>query len=349
LMGQPSTASQAAADQTVAELMEGSGRAGGEGPLREALSKIAELAGAAVERTYHSDHDHEPEYDRTSAGRLSCAPKSLPPRLLLKAAETAIRVNPVNAPAFWRRSAIEAGITVQPQFIAVLTSKYWGPKPRQLTVSFMESAAPELRERIIGHLNAWTKTGCISFVETQGTGQIRISREPGGYWSYVGTDVLQIPKSLQTMNLDGFTMTTPDSEYRRVVRHEAGHTLGFPHEHMRKEIVARIDPEKAYRYCLEEWGWDKRMVDEQILTPLHERSILGTPADQTSIMCYRFPGLITRDGQPIPGGDDINKSDYEFVARIYPRAGRGLMDEQVDRPKRYDDWPESEDVELVDV
>jgi hypothetical protein len=31
--------------------------------------------------------------------------------------------------------------------------------------------------------------------------------------------------------------TTPDAEFYRVVRHETGHTLGFPHEHMRKEII----------------------------------------------------------------------------------------------------------------
>ncbi len=36
-------------------------------------------------------------------------------------------------------------------------------------------------------------------------------------------------------------MQTPESEYHRVVRHETGHTLGFPHEHMRKELVEKID------------------------------------------------------------------------------------------------------------
>ncbi len=55
-------------------------------------------------------------------------------------------------------------------------------------------------------------------------------------------------------------MSTPESEYRRVVRHETGHTLGFPHEHMRKELVARLDPQKCYIYY-RRFGWDKRMVD----------------------------------------------------------------------------------------
>ena len=60
------------------------------------------------------------------------------------------------------------------------------------------------------------------------------SPEWSGYWSYLGTDVLHIPVDQQTMNLQGFTERTPESEYRRVVRHETGHTMGFPHEHMRR-------------------------------------------------------------------------------------------------------------------
>jgi hypothetical protein len=45
---------------------------------------------------------------------------------------------------------------------------------------------------------------------------------------------------------------------------------------------------------------------------------MGTPADQTSIMCYQLPGSITRDGSPILGGNDINDSDRSFALRIYP-------------------------------
>jgi hypothetical protein len=60
-------------------------------------------------------------------------------------------------------------------------------------------------------------------------------------------------------------------------------------------------------------------VQEQVLTPLDERSLLATPADQTSIMCYQLPGSITKDGKPIVGGTDINQTDAEFAAKIYPR------------------------------
>jgi hypothetical protein len=162
-------------------------------------------------------------------------------------------------------------------------------------------------------MNAWTKTSGISFVLTNGIGEVRISRGAGGYWSYLGTDILHVSKDRQTMNLEGFTMHTNESKYRQVVRHETGHTLGCPHEHMRKDLVARIDPEKAYKWFWEKYGWDKDTVDDQVLKPLDEESLMGTPADQTSIMCYQLPGIITTDGQPILGGNDINEIDYEFI------------------------------------
>jgi hypothetical protein len=236
-----------------------------------------------------------------------------------------------------------------PLAIAVITGKYWGPSLRRLTVSFLEPTPADLQARILSHMNAWSTVAGISFVATNGTGDVRISRRPGGYYSYLGTDILHIPRNRQTMNLEGFSMNTRESEYHRVVRHETGHTLGFPHEHMRKELVARIDPAKAYPYFLRTQGWNRAMVDAQVLTPLDDRSIMGTAPDQTSIMCYQLPGAITRDGNPITGGTDINATDYAFAGQIYPRAGRAMAGLYEDDWSEAEDvaavtWPESEDV-----
>ncbi len=311
-----------------------------ENRLRETLEQIAKIAsgvanGGEQSRTLYNTGaapvDSLPESVRV------CTPKILPKRLLVKAAETAKRVNPVNAPMIGPLAKMAADFHVmEPMRIALLTSKYWGPSPRQLTVSFMEPTPTNLRSRILSHMNAWTATSCISFVETSGIGDVRISREDGGYWSYLGTDILHIPKNRQTMNLEAFTMSTPESEYKRVIRHETGHTLGFPHEHMRKELIARIDPEKAYVYFLQTQGWDKAMVDAQVLTPLDDKSIIGTPPDETSIMCYQLPGSITRDGLPIIGGVDINPTDYGFAGKIYPKPSQSLASSE--------EWDESEDV-----
>jgi len=302
--------------------------------FREALAKIAEVTSAA----FNGDDYREENYEHNNSGaedtllpdEHSCTLKSLPTRLLVAGAKNAVEINPVNALVLGPLAevAMAGDLIMEPQRIAVLTGKYWGPEPRRLTVSFMESTPADLRSRIISHLNAWTRTGCIEFLETQGAGDIRIARGAGGYWSYLGTDITLIPRDRPTMNLERFTMNTPEAEFKRVVRHEAGHTLGFPHEHMRRLLIARIEPEKAYEYFRRTQGWDRRTVDQQVLTPLDERTIMSTPADQTSIMCYQLPGSITRDGRPITGGVDINQSDYDFVGRIYPRRGREPVAEQ---------------------
>jgi hypothetical protein len=91
---------------------------------------------------------------------------------------------------------------------------------------------------------------------------------------------------------------------------------------MRKALVDRIDPEKAYAYFLRTQGWAKDVVDQQVLTPLEAGSIIGTEPDQDSIMCYQLPGEITKDGQPIRGGTDINASDAGFAGIVYPKLLR---------------------------
>jgi hypothetical protein len=317
----------------------------GDAKLREALARIAEIASdaAGIDRDSTDVADDEDVIDGVQADVTAvCMPRFLPKRLLFRAAEVAQNINPVNALSIGPLAAVGAAAP-DPLQIAVMIQKYWGPTPRKLSVSFMESAPANLRSRILGHMNAWSKTCSISFVQTNGIGDVRISREQEGYWSYLGTDISLIPKNRPTMSLQGFTMQTPDSEYKRVVRHETGHTLGMPHEHMRKALVARIDPQKAYAFFLQHYGWNRQMVDQQVLTALSEKSLMGTPPDQTSVMCYQLPGSITRDGKPITGGIDINATDYGFAGKIYPKPGHQLTE----AAQAGQDWEESEDVQDV--
>jgi hypothetical protein len=171
-------------------------------------------------------------------------------------------------------------------------------------------------------MNAWAKTANVVFVETSTDPQVRIARTGGtngGYWSYLGTDIRHIPKSQQTMNLESFTMKMPESEFHRVVRHETGHTLGFPHEHLRKGLVAKLDVAKTIAYFERTQGWSEADVRAQVLTPISEATLRGTGVDAKSIMCYQLPGAITRNGEPIIGGLDIDTTDYNFAALIYPK------------------------------
>lgn len=327
--------------------------------LRDTLSKFANLV-ADLARNVGPQRDAISDSQSHPADAPGCAIKALPARLLRKAASNAIRINPANAPMMAPVGADGLGV-MNPLSIAVMTTKYWGPQPRRLTVSFMDNASATLRARILSHMNAWSTTGCISFVETGGTGQVRIAFGPTGHWSYLGIDILSIPTNRPTMNLQAFDTETRDSEFYRVVRHETGHTLGFPHEHMRRELVARIDPQKAYAYFWATQRWDRAMVDAQVLTPLGDNSIYGTPPDQESIMCYQLPGSITRDSQPIIGGTDINATDYAFNRLIYPnQSGQALSAGTTSGSlgvvptgapsfthSTMNDWPESEDAHTL--
>jgi len=259
---------------------------------------------------------------RAVEGELVCTPRALPRALWEDAARTAIGVNPVNRPAVERARALAPALSNR-EAIAALTTKYWhNADGVKLTVGFVDDAPADLRKRIVVHMNAWAKTANVKFMQSKTDPQVRVAREggpDGGYWSYLGTDILHIASDQQTMNLEAFTMSTPESEFHRVVRHETGHTLGFPHEHMRKALVAKIDPKKAIAYFESTQGWSAAETKAQVLTPIEESSLIGTKPDPRSIMCYQIPGAITKDGKPILGGKDIDALDYEFAARLYPK------------------------------
>jgi hypothetical protein len=255
---------------------------------------------------------------------LVCSPKSLPKARWIEAAAKAVEVNPANHPRIERLVRAMPEIQLDRLRIAVVTAKYWGAAGVKLTVGFLDSPPSDLKNRILLHMNAWAKTANVTFTVSNTSPQVRIARidqgDQAGYWSYVGTDILSIPKDEPTLNLQGFTMDTPESEFHRVVRHETGHTLGFPHEHMRRELVDKIDVQKAINYFGATQGWSPEEVRQQVLTPIEESSIRGTAhADPHSIMCYQIPGTLTKDGKPIVGGTDIDKQDYKFAGMIYPK------------------------------
>lgn len=251
----------------------------------------------------------------------TCTIKVLPRDLWDAAAKRASLINPRNKIVFEYQVTAIPELSLERDRLSVLTQKYWRSGKVELTTGFVDNPANELKTKILLHLNAWGKSANVVFLESNVDPVVRISRISGeGHWSYVGTDILLIRPERATMNLDSFTINTPESEFYRVVRHEAGHTLGFPHEHMRRELIERLDIQKTVRYFSQTQGWSKEQVLNQVLTPLDEESIFGSEvADETSIMCYQIPETITIDGQPIIGGTDITPKDFEFASRVYPK------------------------------
>ncbi len=261
---------------------------------------------------------------------IVCRQKVLPVERMEVARRRAIEINPENAADERRVRRTPVGREGGPRRIAVVTARKWPKSGARLSVSFMDRPTRELRTRILLHMNAWGARANVIFSETEAVGEVRIARldrpvDMAGYWSYIGTEILEIDPEEPTLNLEGFTMRTPEREFVRVVRHEAGHTLGFEHEHMRSEIVNRIDRAKAIKYFDRTEGWTPQEVDEQVLTPLAKKSLMGTTeTDPLSIMCYQLPASIMKDRKAVPGGKDINARDAAFAASIYPKATRTL-------------------------
>ncbi|MGB7209136.1 MAG: CHAT domain-containing protein [Pyrinomonadaceae bacterium] len=261
---------------------------------------------------------------------IVCRPKSLPLEKFVDAERLAIDVNPENAFESRTLARTPIGRRGGERRIVVVVGRKWPSKGVRLSVSFLDlnKRSVGLRSRILKHMNAWGEHANVLFSDTEGVGEVRISRfdsppDDAGYWSYIGTEILEIDEEKPTLNLDSFTMRTSEAEFRRVVRHEAGHTLGFDHEHMRSDIVKRIDHAKAYAYYDRTNGWTKEETDLQVLTPLAKKSVMGTTeADPLSIMCYHLPGSIMKDRKTIPGGLDINTNDFAFAKKLYPKPER---------------------------
>ena len=261
---------------------------------------------------------------------IVCRQKVLPVGRMEVARRRAIEINPENAADERRVRRTPVGREGGPRRIAVVTARKWPKSGARLSVSFMDRPTRELRTRILLHMNAWGAGANVIFSETEAVGEVRIARldrpvDMAGYRSYIGTEILEIDQEEPTLNLEGFTMRTPEREFVRVVRHEAGHTLGFEHEHMRSEIVSRIDRDKAIKDFDRTEGWTPQEVDEQVLTPLAKKSLMGTTeTDPLSIMCYQLPASIMKDRKAVPGGKDINARDAAFAAAIYPKVTRTL-------------------------
>lgn len=255
---------------------------------------------------------------------VPCRIKPVPAEAVFRAADRAREINPINAPALDMLHTAAPDAVIAPEHLALLTTRYWGSQGVHLTVSFLDNAEQELQERILSHMNAWQQFCDATFELVASGGDVRIARAVDGYWSYLGTDISMIPADQPTMNLERFSMDTPESEYHRVVRHETGHTLGFPHEHRREEIVNRIDRNKAISlFGMPPNNWSATMVIQQVLTPIDKSALIETElADEHSIMCYALPAGIMIDDVGVPGGSDIDTLDSQFAASVYPPKGR---------------------------
>ena len=146
--------------------------------------------------------------------------------------------------------------------------------------------------------------------------EIRITFNPGGSWSYVGRDSIDLvtDPAQPTMNF-GWNLTT--SYGRDTALHEIGHAMGFPHEHQNPNAGIVWDEEKVYRhFASPPNNWDRNKTYYNIIRKISSSAVGGSDWDKDSIMHYQFEkGLI------------ISPSEYQ-IKPLIPDAGLSEVDKK---------------------
>lgn len=107
-----------------------------------------------------------------------------------------------------------------------------------VTVRFL-GGTDYIHQKIQQYARVWESFANIKFnFISYGNADIRIGFDPGGYWSYAGTQSRNIGPNDKTMNYEGFNEYTPEDVLKRTILHEFGHALGLLHEH--KSPLSRI-------------------------------------------------------------------------------------------------------------
>jgi hypothetical protein len=180
---------------------------------------------------------------------------------------------------------------------------------------------------------AWKDLGIgLEFKEVKNArdAEIRIGFEPGGSWSYVGRDcidLIQNPKE-RTMNF-GWSLTAT-SHGRDTALHEIGHALGFPHEHQNPQAGIVWDEDKVFEYFSgPPNNWDRGMIEHNIIRKLSVSEVQGSVWDKDSVMHYQFDaGLIKKpEGfrtQPLIPAGGLSTKDIAEARKFYPAAASAL-------------------------
>ena len=184
-------------------------------------------------------------------------------------------------------------------------------------IKLMEAVAPNLK------------------IEEKSTNaRVRISFVPGGTWSYVGKrDILLIPQTQATMNIGWYN----EPSGRHIV-HEWFHTFGVHHE----QFIATVDDydiEATYEYFAKS-GWDKDLVDRNILYVNRDSFNFDDDIDLDSIMLYYLPCQIMKGGTSSFCGrfnTVMSTRDIEKLNELFPNQDTDEEDDPVEPPKEEDD------------
>lgn len=150
---------------------------------------------------------------------------------------------------------------------------------------------------------------------------LRIGFEDKGYWSFVGTEALDLelcPHGSLTMNLENFNIQLPKN-WKRLILHEFGHALGFHHEH--QSPVTKCEFSEKFYDDMEKSGWLKDEIDLNY-HQLRGGDLTYSNYDRSSIMHYFFPSEYLENGKNSPcyiesESFTLSNSDKLMAAKAY--------------------------------
>lgn len=145
---------------------------------------------------------------------------------------------------------------------------------------------------------------------------IRVSFACEGHWSYLGKQAKQ-HLSEPTLNAELGRWET-DEEWQRVFAHEMLHALAFEHEHQHPNNTIAWDREAVYKFYQETQGWDREMVDFQVLNVGLPKQMRTTGYDSTSIMQYPVPQELTLDDFEVAWNTKLSPGDIALLRKLYP-------------------------------
>jgi hypothetical protein len=258
---------------------------------------------------------------------FTCRVQKLPNELRQEAGKVAMRTNSRNIPKVHRKYDIPN---------PVLASKWWTSKVT-LPVGFINISEPELRTRILWHMNSWSEFCNVLFIAENDLkkASIRIScygpnertDVDRGCWSYLGTDVLQFKDTeMPTMSLGNLDLKTDEFRVRRAVRHLTGHVLGFEHEHFHSAVIDLIDQSKRNNFFkTSPRNWDDASITKTFIDPLKNDDAVTAPISEPhSIMCHPINSDFMKDEmQYMMGGLEFTDFDRNRASEIYPLSVPG--------------------------
>ncbi len=263
-----------------------------------------------------------------------CTELSLEPDQVAEARRLAIEENKENASPFTGQGRLLAAADNEPipsplmhqdlgsrdqARLALLYGKKWAVG-RTLNIRFLNGSS-FVQDKVKQFASMWQHFANIKFNFNGGANaEIRISFNPGGSNSYVGTDALSIPQNRQTMNFGWFDADTSDQEFSRTTIHEFGHALGCIHEHQNPTVSI---------------PWDKRLCTSIMLIHKHRHGLrpklirtcsqstaqmsLSTRSSTLRRSCVtRCPRSLTIGNYSIGWNNYLSPMDKTFINRAYP-------------------------------